>query len=598
MKEEKNNNPIGKISFKKALRIFTYIKPYKELYGISILFLLLSSLMSMVFPWLLGQLFGASKNNINEISFTDLQNSTSVVVLLFIVFGANALFSFLRVYIGSKVTENVLADIRQDVYKKMITLPMNYYNTHRVGEMVSRISADVAMLQSTFNVTVPEFTRQIIIVTGGVTALAIISLKLTLIMLATIPVMVLIAVFFGRFIKQLSKQAQDKVAESNTIVEETLQAIAGVKAFANEYFEIKRYSKVIQESKNLSIKGSLWRGAFISFIIFCMFGSVVFVIWQGVNMTLEGQMETKNLITFILYSIFIGASFGSIPQFWGEIQKSVGATENLMDILNENSEQINVTSETLVNSKITGKVEFKKVSFSYESRKDIEVLKDITFQVDAGKQIAIVGPSGSGKSTLVSLLLRFYTCESGEIHIDDKNILEYDLSELRAQMAIVPQEVLLFGGSIRENIAYGKPGASEKEIIQAAAKANALEFIEKFPEKFNTQVGDRGVQLSGGQKQRIAIARAVLKNPSILILDEATSSLDSQSEKLVQDALENLMKNRTTFIIAHRLSTIRKADKILVLEKGVLKESGTHEELMNNNNGIYKQLSQLQFTVS
>jgi ABC-type multidrug transport system fused ATPase/permease subunit len=326
-----------------------------------------------------------------------------------------------------------------------------------------------------------------------------------------------------------------------------------------------------------------------------LFGTIVAVVWYGVTLSIAGEMSVGDLISFVLYSTYVGASSGGIAELYTQIQKAVGATERVFELLEETPEKINTTS-TKITEKIKGNVTFKNVAFSYPSRKEIQVLKDVNFTANFGQKIAIVGPSGAGKSTISSLLLRFYDIESGSILIDDKNIYDYDLENLRGNMSIVPQDVILFGGSIRENIAYGKPDATEEEILLAAKQANAFDFINGFPEKMETLVGERGIKLSGGQRQRIAIARALLKNPRILILDEATSSLDSESEKLVQEALETLMEGRTSIIIAHRLATIRNADTILVLNNGIISEQGTHKELLEVENGIYKNLSNLQFS--
>jgi ABC-type multidrug transport system fused ATPase/permease subunit len=322
------------------------------------------------------------------------------------------------------------------------------------------------------------------------------------------------------------------------------------------------------------------------------------VVWFGVRLSISGEMSVGQLISFVLYSTFVGASFGGIAELYAQIQKAIGATERVFELLEETPEKISSVENLTANQKIKGNITFKNVAFSYPSRKEIKVLKNVNFTANFGQKIAIVGPSGVGKSTIASLLLRFYDIDSGEILVDGKNIYDYDLENLRGNMSIVPQDVILFGGTIRENIAYGKPNATEEEIILAAKQANAQNFIESFPEKMETIVGERGIKLSGGQRQRIAIARALLKNPSILILDEATSSLDSESEKLVQEALEILMQGRTSIIIAHRLSTIRSADQILVLDKGVITEQGTHQELIVLENGIYKNLSNLQFSHS
>tara|TARA_R110002096_G_scaffold295939_3_gene490331 strand:- start:11242 stop:12651 length:1410 start_codon:yes stop_codon:yes gene_type:complete len=468
---------------------------------------------------------------------------------------------------------------------------MSFYAERRVGELTSRISSDISLLQETLTTTIAEFIRQILIILIGVTLLTYISGKLTLLMLALVPVVIVVAVLFGKKIRKLSKEAQDKIADSTVIVEETLQGIATVKAFVNESFEYMRYRKKTDEVIGIALKGAMWRGAFASFIIFCLFGSIVAVIWYGVVLVQAGQMSVGDLFTFILYSVFVGASLGGIADLYSQLQKAVGATENLLEIFDEaKEEEVSKPSSTIEKASIV----FDRVSFTYPSRADIPVLKGLSFTINSGEQVALVGPSGAGKTTITALIMRFYELTEGTISIDGKSILDYGLSDLRNSMAIVPQDVILFGGSIYENILYGNPDAKESEVIEAAKLANALEFIKGFPEGLQTIVGERGVQLSGGQRQRIAIARAILKNPKILILDEATSSLDSQSEKLVQEALETLMKGRTSLVIAHRLSTIQKADRILVLKDGELVESGTHMELASIEDGLYRDLKEMQ----
>jgi ABC-type multidrug transport system fused ATPase/permease subunit len=412
-------------------------------------------------------------------------------------------------------------------------------------------------------------------------------------MLATVPIMAIIAVFFGRFIRKLSKKAQDQAAESNSIIEESLMGISNVKSFTNENFILRKYSEAIEEIRSLNIKSGVWRGLFISFIIFCLFGAIVFIVWQGLLMT-QGpnpELSSQSFFSFVMYTIMMGASIGSIPELYASIQKSIGATENLMDIINNPSEKQLLKGQ--LKPAILGNVEFQEAGFSYPQRSDISVLNGISFAAKSNETIALVGSSGSGKSTISSLLMNYYTLNSGKILFDGVDIQEIDVEFLRSQMAMVPQEVILFAGTIRENISFGKTEATEAEIIDAAQKANALEFINSFPEGLETQVGDRGIQLSGGQKQRIAIARAIIKNPTILILDEATSALDSESERLVQDALDKLMVGRTSFVIAHRLSTIKNADKILVIQNGNIIETGTHDELIKDN-GVYNNLVELQ----
>ena len=588
---KENDLPKAKISassLSKALLIFKYADTHRWKFLIGLIFLLLTGGTALAFPKLMGMLVDCVKDK-------DLDAANNVALGLIAILFLQSFFSFFRVYLFVNFTENTLANLRLALYTNLIKLPMTFFSQKRVGELNSRISSDINQIQDTLTTTIAEFLRQFILIIGGVILLASESIKLTLMMLAVVPLVAVAAVIFGRFIRKYSKKVQDSVAESQVIVEETLQGISNVKAFANEWYEIARYRGKISEIVSIAIKGGQYRGYFASFIIFCLFGAIVAVVWYGVTLSINGEMTVGQLITFVLYSTFVGASFGGIAELYAQIQKAVGATERVFELLNEQPENINGNQPKLT-EKIQGNVTFKNVGFSYPSRKEIEVLKGVSFSVKFGQKIALVGPSGAGKSTISALLLRFYDLNSGEIIIDNKSIYDYDLEQLRGNMSIVPQDVILFGGSIKENIAYGKPDASFEEIQMVAKQANALEFINGFPEQFETLVGERGIKLSGGQRQRIAIARALLKNPSILILDEATSSLDSESEKLVQEALETLMKGRTSIIIAHRLATIRSADNILVLNNGIISEQGTHKELLEIESGIYKNLSNLQFS--
>lgn len=457
---------------------------------------------------------------------------------------------------------------------------MDFFNRQKVGELTSRVASDITQIQEVLRTTIAEFFRQIIIVFGGIAFLFFISWKLSLIMLATVPVMAIVAVFFGRYIRKLSKEAQDYIATSNSILEEALTGIANVKAFTNEWFLLGKYKKSTQQTRDLNVRSGIWRGLFVSFIIFCLFGAIVFIVWKGLLMT-QGpnpELASEGFYQFVLFTIMMGASIGSLPDLYASVQKAVGATENLLDLLQEEGE--NLISQAEESLAIDGSLRFEQLVFHYPQRPDINVLKGIDFNLAPNQTLALVGQSGSGKSTIANLILQFYKPTSGSIYFGNQNANELDLHQLRKHMAVVPQEVLLFSGSILENIRFGRPDASDAEVTEAAQKANAWEFISTFPEQMHTEVGDRGIQLSGGQKQRIAIARAILKNPSILILDEATSALDSTSEKLVQDALEELMKGRTSIVIAHRLSTIRRADQILVLQDGQITEQGQHDELM------------------
>ncbi|MGE0561019.1 MAG: ABC transporter ATP-binding protein [Flavobacteriales bacterium] len=591
MARKKRQNPFSKEATKKALRVFQFIKPFKVPFIFGLFVLLLSTVATLAFPRILGNLMDAVKSSSDkEVTFF-----IQLIIGLFFVIGISA---FLRIYLFGIVAHKSLALLKNKTYEHLISSPMSFFSQKRVGELSSRISSDISLLQETFTITIAELIRQFITIPVGLFFLFYISSRLTIFIIAVIPIIALIGVFFGKFIKKLSVIAQDDITESNKVVDETLHGIANVKAYANEFFEIIRYKSSIDQSVETSIKRAKWRGLFIGLIMFVAGSALMAIVWYGLHMVQLNEADSTKGITigellqFALYAAFLGVSFGGTADLFSQLQKSIGATESLMDILEEKTEEISLTKPNSI--KIEGNLSFNNVSFSYPSRRDINVLKNISFEVEKGRLIAFVGPSGAGKSTIAALVFGFYRPTEGEITIDGKNLKDFHLSEIRSQMALVPQEVMLFGGTIKENIEYGKPGATEEEIFEAAKQANALDFIESFPEKFETLVGDRGIQLSGGQKQRIAIARAILRNPSILVLDEATSALDSESERLVQEALERLMKGRTSIVIAHRLSTIKNADSIVVLDNGKIKEVGTHAELLKKDNGIYKNLSTIQ----
>jgi ABC-type multidrug transport system fused ATPase/permease subunit len=574
-----------------ALKLYSYIKPYRVEYGWGLFFLLGSSLASLAFPKLLGELVNSgNKGNLT----LDINH---IALLLIVTLLVQSLFSYFRVVLFVNVTEKTLALLRQTTYKHLIKLPLSFFEKHRVGELNSRISSDISLLQETLTTTLAEFIRQIIIIAGGITLLAITSWKLTLFMLAILPGMMLLAVFFGRFIRKFSKQVQAEVAKSNTIVEETLQGIQIVKTYTNEFFEIERFRNRTIEIAKIGMKSGKYRGAFSAFMIFGLFGAMVAVIWRGSVLMSSGVIDAGELFSFVIYSGFVGGTIGGLANVFTQIQKFIGATEELFELFDEDEEILIDIKAIPENEILKGNIVLRDLNFNYPTRPDEVVLDDINLTISENQLIALVGSSGAGKTTIASLIMRLHEPSSGDILFDNRNSSSFSLSSLRSQIALVPQDIFLFGGSIRENIAYGKPDASDSEITEAARKANALEFTDRFPDKLDTVVGERGTQLSGGQRQRIAIARAVLKNPRILILDEATSSLDSESERLVQDALEKLMVGRTSIVIAHRLSTIRKADQIMVLDRGRIVEKGTHEQLMVLENGIYRNLCMLQFAV-
>lgn len=584
---------VNKESLRDAWMIFGYIRPYRSKFILGLVFILLSSLSTMAFPFLLKELIDTA-NSLGS----DIEVSTGTIVLqILVVLLLQMFFSYMRIRLFSQAGEHALADLRKNIFQRIITMPMDFFAQRRVGELSSRITSDLAQIQDAVTVLLAEVLRGLLTLIIGVALIFYISTKLTLLMLAVIPLIVVIGVVFGKKIRSMARRTQDELADSNIIVQESFQGISNVKAFSNETYEIKRYEKSLRKVVETAIRNGQFRGLFVSFLLMSVFGAIVLVVWYGTQLMQEGLLSFGDLTAFVVYTAFVGGSMAGFADLYSQLQKTVGATQRVREILRSTPENLELreTGRPTSNLRLTGAVSFSNVAFSYPSRPQTAVLKDIDFTIDPGQQVALVGPSGAGKSTLISLLLRFYDPQEGKIFFDRKDASGIPLRDLREQMALVPQDILLFGGTIRENIAYGKVDATDDQIMEAARKAHAHEFISEFPEGYDTIVGERGLKLSGGQRQRIAIARAILKDPAILILDEATSSLDSASEMLVQDALENLMQGRTSFIIAHRLSTIRNADRIIVLEKGMIRESGTHEELMGSDEGLYRSLSKLQF---
>lgn len=608
-RDESKKVKISKESLRQALILFSYLKPYRTKFIFSLIFIALSAFTTSLFPLFLGKMIdaasagaglpGMGNSNIGSEFGFDLKSIrwslNTTLMLIFIQLGIQTVFSYMRIYLLTEVGEKSLADMRRDVYSRLLTMPMAFFTEKRVGELSNRISSDLSQIQDAISFTLAEFLRGIFTLLIGLVFIFWISTKLALVMLAVVPVIAILAVVFGMGIRKMARKAQDELAASGTIVQETFQGVAVVKAFTNEFYEIGRYVKSVYAVVNTTISNARYRGAFVSFMIFSVFGTIAFVMWYGATMIQSGQLTMGSLTMFVIFSMFVGGTFAGFADMFSQLQKTLGATESIREILRSDGERVEL-KQTIIEpvNILKGSVRFEQVAFSYPGRKDVHVLKNISLFANNGEQIAIVGPSGAGKSTIASLLLRFYEPDSGYIFFDERQADSFPLSQLRMQMAFVPQDILLFGGTIKENIAYGKPGARDSEIMEAALKANAHEFVSRFPEQYETVVGERGIKLSGGQRQRIAIARAILKDPAILILDEATSSLDSESEQLVQEALDNLMEGRTTFVIAHRLSTIRNADKIAVIDKGIVLEIGTHSQLMNQG-GLYRKLNEMQF---
>ena len=571
--------------------ILGYLMREKAVFLPSLLALFLTAMLSLAFPYFLKELVGnpsdALRRSVDPALI--LERSNRIVLELLAVLGLQAVVAFFRVQGFIRSGESALNNLRSDLYRHLLRLPMSYFHEQRAGALSNRISADLGVVRDTLLNTVPQAVRQSVILIGGLTFIFISSWKLSLIMLSSVPVVVLAVAFFGRKVRGYSKSAQDSLAEAGTVIEETVQGMADVKAFANEDFESRRYGSALERFFHVASRGARSRAAFLAFIIFALFGTISMVIWQGARMLATEQITWTNFASFILFSIFVGASLGSFPEIVSQLQQTSGATERLRELLDAKPERADGDDRAALH----GAVEFDRVSFRYPSRPDVRVLDDLSFAVQPGQRVALVGPSGAGKSTVLSLILGFGDPDAGRILFDGREAKEISLRAIRSQMAIVPQEVLLFGGTIRENVGYGKTGATEDDIREACSLANATEFIDRLPEGMDTMVGPRGVKLSGGQRQRIAIARAILANPRILLLDEATSALDSESERLVNEALERLMQGRTSIVIAHRLSTVRDADRILVFNQGRIVESGTHDEMVAQP-GMYRLLVETQ----
>ncbi|MEY3240822.1 MAG: hypothetical protein RIR11_2260 [Bacteroidota bacterium] len=590
-KEEEQKPKLKMSSLREALGIFEYVLPYRWPYIIGLVLLFLSSSVFMIFPYIVGLMLDVAQGKEVPIEL-DL---SQIAVILVVVLVFQGLVSYFRVTLFAKVSENTSADIRKAVYQKLITQPIVFFEKSRVGELVSRMTNDIEKIYNTLNFVLAEIIRQIIILVGGIGFLAFQTPKLAGVMLAVFPIIVIGAMIFGRRIRKLSKERQGILAETNTILDETLQSIYAVKAFTNELFESNRYKVANDRVIGVSMKYAYGRALFATFIITVLFGALFFVIWTGMSLVQSGEISAGQLISFVTFTAVIGAAIAGLGNFYTELVGAVGATERVREILNSPSEVQIRPQVNLPANNIKGNIQFDNIYFSYPTRSDVPVLKGVSLNIKSGQKVALVGQSGAGKSTIMQLLLQFHHPISGKITLEGTNIHDFDLASYRNNFAIVPQEVILFGGTIKENVLYGKPDAPDEEVTAALRKANAWDFVFSFPDGWDTIVGERGIKLSGGQRQRIAIARAILRDPAILLLDEATSSLDSESEKQVQEALNRLMEGRTSIIIAHRLSTIREVDCIYVLEGGVIVEQGTHDVLSQLEDGAYSSLSKLQF---
>lgn len=587
---------ISKQALLQSLQLFRYMsKTNRWLFALGTVFLAITAAASLAFPKLLGEMMDTAnvfKSGNTQPDPSKIKEIATYFIYLFII---QAVFSFGRIALYVRVTEDLTFGLRKDLFASIIRQNMQFFHGSRVGDLMSRFSADIAQIQDAFTTNLAMFIRQILVLLGGIVVLFTTSPKLAWLMLATLPAMIAVALFFGRFIRRKSTEVQDLTAGNNIIVEETLSGIESVKAFTNEAFEIERFTKNAFSLKNYAITRGYWRGAFSSFIIVCMFGVIVWLIYQGLSMVQQGDMKIGELFNFMILTAFVGSSIGGMAEQFVQIQKTLGSIDRVLQLIDTPGEdQLTATQTSSPKPNFKDALSFNDINFTYPGDHNPEVLSNLSFTINPGETVALVGSSGSGKSTIVNLVYQFYQPTAGKITLGSKSLNEFNLQEYRNNFALVPQEVLLFGGTILENIRYGNPSATDEEVKQAAQLANALTFIESFPKGFDSLVGDRGVLLSGGQKQRIAIARAILRNPAFLILDEATSALDSESEIQVQKALAKLMQNRTSLVIAHRLSTIRSANTIILLKQGKIHEMGSHESLMANENSIYRKMVEQQ----
>ena len=557
--------------------------------ALATLTLVLSALIGLAFPMVVRYLLDAA--------FIEKSRSVldRIAVGLVLLFSVQALLNYAQTYLLSAVGERVVAGLRQELFSRLLMMPPGFFAERRTGELTSRLTTDIGLLQGVLSHQIAEFSRQMLALVGGIILLTLMQPRLTLTALGVVPLVVGSALFFGRRLRRMTTSVQDKVAEATASAEEAFSQIRTVQSFVQEPAERRRYGDRIAESVRAALARAQIRGVFFGVLTFSTFVGIVIVLWQGGLLVLEGQLTPGELVQFLLYTITIAAAIGALASFFSSYQEAVGAAQRVFEILETEPGIKDPPAPLALPSPARGSVSFEKVSFRYSPDPSAAwTLQDVDLGCSPGEVVALVGPSGAGKTTLVSLLPRFWDPDRGRILIDGIDIRSVRLAELRSAIAIVPQDPALFSGTIRENIAYARPGASMEDVEAAARAAHAHEFVERLPDRYETVVGERGIKLSGGQRQRVAIARAILKDPVILILDEATSSLDTESERLIEDALARLLVGRTTLIIAHRLSTVRRADRLVVLDRGRIVEEGSHSQLLELG-GLYARLYQRQF---
>ncbi|GGN40101.1 ABC transporter ATP-binding protein [Deinococcus daejeonensis] len=578
---------------RQLVRLLAFARPYRWVFVVGVVATLVSSGLNLVFPALFGRLIDAS---FLQVGSTDTSQLDRTVVALLGIFALSALFGAAQSFLLSRVGAGVVADLRRAVFAHLLTLSPRFFGEHKTGDLTSRLTSDVGTVQTVTSTALAQLAAQSVSLVGAVVLLVTTSPRLSLLTLAVIPLVIGTAVTIGRRIRRVSREVQDAVAGANASAEEAISGVRVVQSFTAEGVEESRYGQGVTQSFLAALKRARLQALMAGVMSFLTFGALAVVLWYGGRLVMAGSLTPGNLVTFLFYALQVGGTVVALTGVFNQFQEALGASGRIFELLDERSD-LPQPAQPAPLARAEGRVSFDGVSFTYDGDAEgtrAAVLRDVTLDVPAGQVVALVGPSGAGKTTLVNLIPRFWDVTGGTLRVDGRDVRDYALADLRAQVGLVPQETLLFSGSIRENILYGRPDARPDEVEAAARAANAHEFISAFPHGYDTVVGERGVKLSGGQRQRVAIARAILKDPRILILDEATSALDNESEALVQAALERLMQGRTTFVIAHRLSTIRNADRILVMDAGRVTEDGTHAQLLAAG-GLYRDLYELQF---
>ncbi len=567
-------------------RLAPLVRPYTSRLVVAFLFLVVAAAAGLVFPAVLRYLLDAA------FELKDRGALDRIALGLLGVFAVQGVANFVQVFLLSSSTERIVATLREQTFAHLIRLSPAFFTERRTGELTSRLSSDLALLQSLLSTWISELSRQTLFLIGGIAMMFVTNPRLTLTTLAVVPVVVVAAFTFGRALRKASTSVQDRIGEAMGMADESFGSIRTVQSFTREGIETQRFSALLHDLVGVAVSRARLRALFFGVVGFVAFGSVAAVLWQGGAQVVEGKLTAGTLVAFLFYALFVAAAVGTLATLFGNFQEAIGAASRVFDLLDAEPTVREPEHPRRFTEPVRGAVTLQAVAFRYQP--DLpDVVQDISLDIAPGEVVALVGRSGAGKTTIASLLPRFWDVTAGRISLDGIDIRELSLDTLRGAIGIVPQEPVLFSGSIRENIAYARPDASDADVLRAAEAAHAWEFIERLPEQWSTRVGERGVKLSGGQRQRIAIARVFLKDPAVVILDEATSSLDTESERYVEQALEQLLQGRTTLLIAHRLSTVRRADRVVVLDQGRIVETGSHDELLQRENGLFARLHQL-----